>query len=220
MSEGTFEATTVLLVEDELIVRGLIQELLESQGYVVFTASDAAAAREIATHQKPHVLVADIQLGAGPNGFDLAHALSSMHFLQGIVFLTNVPEPRLIGVEPRSLPRRAVYLNKSRLANSKILVEAIEASRQGKVGKELRDDLAGESNLPDLSRTQIEVLRLVADGLSNQQIAEIRGTGIRAVENLLHRAYIALGIDTEGASTNIRVNAALAFLEAVGLKRG
>jgi DNA-binding NarL/FixJ family response regulator len=212
--------TRVLLVEDELIVRSLLQELLESHGYQVYPASDAASARAIAELDRPDVLVADIQLGGGPTGIDLAHAIQFTYRLKGLVFLTNVPEPRLIGFDSKSIPKSAVYLNKARLANSNVLVEAIEASMSRNVPKSMRDDLTEGSSLPDLSRSQIEVLQLVSQGLSNQEIAIKRATGIRAVENLLHRAYEALGIDVESSSSNVRVNGALAYLEAIGAKRG
>ena len=202
------------------MVRGLIQELLESQGYSVISAPDAAAARFLAATHLPQVLVADIQLGSGPTGIDLAHVVTASQKLEGLVFLTNLPEPRLIGFESKSIPKRAVYLNKSRLASSGVLVKAIEASRSGRVDASLRDDLNVISSLPDLSKSQIDVLRMVADGLSNQEIAERRGTGLRAVENLLHRAYESMGIDVEAGSGNIRVNAALTYLKAIGQSRG
>ena len=50
--------------------------------------------------------------------------------------------------------------------------------------------------LPGLSarRVQGEILRLIAEGYSNQGIAEIRGTSIRATESLVHRTFAALGL--------------------------
>lgn len=213
-------ATRVLLVEDEPMVRGLLQELLVSRGFAVTVASDAPSARELAGEIKPHVLVVDIQLGSGPTGIDLAHAVNAASKLRGIVFLTNLPQPRLIGYDSKSIPKGAAYLSKSRLTNSDVLIQAIAATLSGFVGKEFRDDLGARSSIPELSRAQIDVLRMVATGLSNHEIAQRRNTGIRAVENLLHRAYESMGIDTDTASTNVRVNAAISYLETLGMMRG
>lgn len=210
----------VLLVEDETMVRSLIAEMLTTNGYNVRTAGNASEARTVAADFLPEVLVADIQLGGGPTGIDLAHALGAELQLRGVVFLTNVPEPRLIGFDSKSIPRGSAYLNKSRLADTRVLIDAIEASCAGKVPPIYRDDHSIDPDIPELSRSQIDVLRLVALGHSNQQIAEIRGTGQRAVENLLHRAYDVLGIDVETSNANLRVNAALAYLETIGAKRG
>lgn len=220
MGNDAPEPTKVLLVEDETMVRSLIAELLTANGYRVITAGNASEARMVAAEFVPDVLVADIQLGGGPTGIDLAHALSQDQGLRGMVFLTNVPEPRLIGFDSKSIPKGSAYLNKSRLADTRVLVDAIEASRSGKVPLIYRDDHSIDPDIPELSRSQIDVLRLVAQGHSNLQIAEIRGTGQRAVENLLHRAYEVLGIDVETSNANMRVNAVLAYLETIGAKRG
>jgi DNA-binding CsgD family transcriptional regulator len=68
----------------------------------------------------------------------------------------------------------------------------------------------------NVSRTQFEVLRLIAKGYSNQQIAAERGTTIRAVENLVNRAIAAAGIDVE-SKTSARVLAVREFVKVAGL---
>lgn len=220
MASSTTPETVVLLVEDEPIVRNLISELLTSSGYIVYSASGVSEAREMAELLKPDVLVADIQLGPGPSGIDLAHAIMLVQQLKGLVFLTNLPEPRFIGADAKLLPSNAVYLSKSTLVNSLALVQGIEASMRGRVGKRFRDDLKPHNEVPQLSRSQLDVLRLVAQGMSNQQIATSRGTTIRAVENLLRRSYDALGLELENQNVNLRVQAAVAYLEALGQKHG
>lgn len=61
---------TVLLVEDETVVRNLVQRVLRSRGYHVLTASDGAEARDLATAYQGeiHILVSDVvmpNLGGG-----------------------------------------------------------------------------------------------------------------------------------------------------------
>jgi DNA-binding NarL/FixJ family response regulator len=60
--------------------------------------------------------------------------------------------------------------------------------------------------LAELSAKQLEVLKLIADGLSNQQIADARQTSVRAVEGMVSRIFDALGIDVQDAG-NSRVDA-------------
>lgn len=57
-----------------------------------------------------------------------------------------------------------------------------------------------------ISKTQAELLQLIAQGLSNQAIAEKRGTTLRAVEALVNRTYEALNLKVND-SRNLRVEA-------------
>ena len=57
-----------------------------------------------------------------------------------------------------------------------------------------------------LSNTQAELLRLLAQGLSNKAIADKRNTSLRAVEALINRTYQALNL-SENDSINLRVEA-------------
>jgi len=212
---GMYERS-VLVVEDEPFIRGLVSDKLKSEGFKVSVASSAAEARKITAGQDIDVAVLDIDLGAGPNGLDLGIALHKMHPEMVLVFLTHVPEPRIFGLDVRSIPKNAAYLLKERLTDPNLLHEAIEAALRDRVGPELRDDLKPSHPLVNVSRIQLEVLRMLAKGLSNQQIADARGTTLRAVENLVNRAVSAAGIDV-ASKTSARVIAVREFIRVAGL---
>ena len=139
-----------------------------------------------------------------------------MHPELALVFLTHVPEPRIFGVDVKSVPKNAAYLLKERLADPNVLNDAIEAALRDRVGPEFRDDLKPSHPLVNVSKTQLDVLRMIAKGLSNQQIAEQRGTTLRAVENLVNRAIAAAGIDAK-SKTSARVIAVREFIRIAGL---
>ena len=136
-----------------------------------------------------------------------------------LVFLTHIPEPRVVGIDNRSIPRNAAYLVKDRMADPGVLRQAIEAAVRDRVSKDFRDDKNVQHQLSEVSRSQLAVLQMVALGLSNQQIAAERGTTVRAVENLVKRAFEAAGIDLE-TSNNPRVTAAREFIKVAGKPRG
>lgn len=60
----------------------------------------------------------------------------------------------------------------------------------------------GEVSAPELTPSELEVVLLAADGRSNQQIADVRGSAVRTVANLLRRAFQKLGVSsrTEAAA--------------------
>ena len=209
----------VLLVEDEPMLRGLISVKLEADGFEVQAAATAAEARKISDEFDPDIAILDIELGSGPTGVDLASILRRTHPEIALVFLTHVPEPRVVGIDNRAIPKNAAYLVKDRLADPGILNEAIEAAVRNRVSQGFRHDKTEHHKLSDASKSQIAVLQMIALGLSNQQIADERGTSLRAVEALVKRALEVAGIqpDTDG---NPRVNAAREYMKLAGIPFG
>jgi DNA-binding NarL/FixJ family response regulator len=63
---------------------------------------------------------------------------------------------------------------------------------------------------------QVEVARMVADGLSNAEIASRRGVSAVTVERMIMRIARGLGIETTSA-TNRRVLIAREFLRQAGV---
>jgi DNA-binding NarL/FixJ family response regulator len=206
----------VLVVEDEPLVRALLTSLLEADGFQIKSASNAAEARAVAKEFEPGVAILDIELGDGPSGIDLSQILRLQFPQIGLVFLTHIPEPRVVGVENRNIPKNAAYLRKDRMADTGVLKAAIEAASRDRVGKQFRDDKTIQHQLTNVSRSQLDVLRMVAMGLSNHEIAAQRGTTVRAVEHLVKRAFTAAGVDAD-APGNARVVAARQFITVAGM---
>lgn len=209
-------AVRVLVVDDEILIGSLVSTALTSRGYEVRTARSAGEARTVADAFLPEVCFLDIELGKGVSGLDLAHVLLQNKPNTAIIFLTNIPEPRVIGKDNRTVPKNAAYLHKKNLTDVSQLVYAIETVRRKGSLKTLRDDKNKDHALSGVSASQLEVLHLIALGLSNHEIAEHRGTTLRAVENLIKRACNAAGIKQD-AGSNQRVNAARKFIEVAGL---
>lgn len=208
----------VLVVEDEPLLRSLIAANLESDGFEVKAVGSAAEARTVVDDFDPDVALLDIELGSGPTGVDLALILRSRLPEIGLVFLTHIPEPRVVGIDNKKIPKNAAYLNKERIADHALVRSAIDAALRDKVRAEFRDDKK-EHPLIDVSRSQLAVLQMVALGMSNGEIASERQTSVRAVENLVKRAFIAAGIDPE-AGGNPRVAAAREYIKVAGLPFG
>jgi DNA-binding NarL/FixJ family response regulator len=191
----------VMVVDDDSLLLGLIGAKLETDGF------------------DPDIAVLDIELGDGPTGIDLAHVLRKTNPEIVLVFLTHIPEPRIVGLDNRAIPKNAAYLVKDRLADPGMLVQAIEAAVRDRVNNGFRDDKNVDHKLSDASRSQLAVLQMIALGMSNQQIAKERGTTIRAVENLVKRAFESAGVDVEN-DANPRVTAAREYIKLAGMPYG
>lgn len=206
----------VVVVENETLLRGLIAQLLENAGFEVTTAANAADARRACRAIDPDAVVLDVELGPGPNGFDLAESLVRSAPDVGVVFLTNLPDARFGGRDVKSLPKGAAYLRKEQLVDSDELVRALEEVLANVGRSRIRHDLDSNRPFAEMSRTQISVLRLIALGFSNQQIADQRGTTVRAVESLVGRIFTGVGVDQE-FDGNARVEAARRYMLEAGI---
>lgn len=205
----------VVVVENESLLRDLIAQTLEAHDFQVATAANVADAKRVFASTDPDGVVVDIELGPGPNGFDFADFVQRTAPDVGIVFLTNIPDPRFVGRDRKIVPNNAAYLRKSQLVNATDLVDALDAVLRDRASVKYRHDLDSTRPLAGLSKKQLGVLALVSQGLSNSQIADLRGTTIRAVEGMVSRVFEALNISTY-ADGNARVEAARTFLKATG----
>ncbi len=198
-------------MEDDALLRELLANALEGQGFRVQTASNAADAKRTFRNSDPDGIVLDIDLGAGPNGFDLAQSILNEAPETGIVFLTQFPDARFASLDTQEVPAGVAYLRKSALSDLTRLYEALDIAMRGNVGSEFRDDLDKHRPLAHLTRKQIQILKLMSMGQSNAQIAASRGTTIKAVEDAIRRAYIAIGVNAD-TENNTRTAAVAKFL--------
>jgi DNA-binding NarL/FixJ family response regulator len=201
----------VLVVEDDSLLRELLATALESWGYTVQTASNVADARRLFKLSDPDGVILDIDLGPGPNGFDLAQIIVSTAPATAIVFLTHLPDSRFAEVDPAGLPAGIAYLRKSALSDLSLLRQALDTTMRGEVSTNFRHDKDKTRPFGNLTKKQIEVLRLMAQGKSNAQIADIRGTTVKAVEDAIRRACEAIGVDNS-VDGNTRTAAVAKYL--------
>ncbi|MGI4742226.1 MAG: response regulator transcription factor [Janthinobacterium lividum] len=83
---------TLLLVEDELSLARIVQDSLETRGFVVHHAADGARGWELFQDVAPDVVVADVMLPVR-DGFDLATQIRRANALVPIIFLTARSQP-------------------------------------------------------------------------------------------------------------------------------
>ena len=177
----------VLLVEDHDFTRTTVAASLRSEQCKVVASVPSArdALRAIEDHQVDCAII-DLNLGMGPNGLDLAHRLRDQDPHIGIVLLTTFKDPRLLSSDRRSLPVGSVYLVKDDVRSTSQMREAIDAALANVKAKDKRLEPKKPTRLP-LTDTQMEILRMVAAGLTNAEIAERRGVTVRAVQTAMTR---------------------------------
>ncbi len=161
----------ILIVEDEPKIAKLARDYLERSGYEVVTAVDGTTALTIFRHEKPGMVVLDLNL-PGMDGLDVCRALRRESDVPIIMLTARVDETdRLIGLElgaddyiskPFS-PRELVARVRAVLRRVKGGVHQPGVVRAGDLEIDLqghRVTRAGES--VQLSRTEFNLLALLA----------------------------------------------------------
>jgi DNA-binding NarL/FixJ family response regulator len=192
MSEDTKGTIKVLLVEDEEFTRTLLRDSLSKIGMNVLDVASVQAALAVIEEFDPHVVISDLDLGPGPDGADLLYKIEQTRPWTGMVVLTAHASPELALHGASRIPDSATYLVKSQISSMDYLKSAIEESishpgSTSDINKNAEDQFV-------ISATQGEILRMIADGLSNAAIARERNVTLRAAEALIQRTFAALGV--------------------------
>lgn len=202
-----------LVVEDDGLTRSSVAAALRLQGIdVVGEADSASTAVKVARDKNPDVAVLDLDLGAGPNGADIAIALRRMNPAIGIVVLTTYDSPRLLATEAPELPLRTVFLRKRDVQSVDDLLGAVNRAMEPRN----RAVVHTPGIADDFTDSQLHIMRAVADGLTNAEIARRRGVSERAVEQMMRRIAQKLELPGEQSSFNQRVQITRAYLEMTG----
>lgn len=194
----------VLLVEDEDFTRTMVSEMLTASGINVLPVASVAEALKSIDEFDPHVVLTDLDLGHGPDGADLLTKVAEDRPWTGMVIMTAHASPELAINDVSRIPEQAGYIVKSELNSIHSLVSIIQESII-MPGNFNGSDNVGEEKVT-ITSSQAEILRMIADGLSNTAIAEARGITLRAAEALIQRTFAALGVNGD-SSINARVAA-------------
>ncbi|MBW2316508.1 MAG: response regulator transcription factor [Deltaproteobacteria bacterium] len=201
--------TTILVADDHQIVRQGLKRLLSKRSdfNIVAEASDGEEAVEMATRQRPDVVLMDISMPR-LSGIDATRRIAadgnskvlalSMHDTQSYV-------------EEALRAGASGYVHKN--ASAEDLFTAIDAVRGGEsylsptVTQQVVDAIARPGDRPAsavsaLTNREREVLKLIADGLSSKEIAGQLGVSLKTIES--HRANLMDKLDIHKVSGLVR----------------
>jgi FixJ family two-component response regulator len=195
-------ARTVFLVDDDPSVRKALTRLIKSAGY---QAQAFSSAREFLDYWKggtegPACLVLDVRM-PGLSGLDLQHELQSANALLPIIFITGHGD---IPMSVKAMKDGAVdFLAKP--VKDKVLLKAIEQALERAVQeRSVHDELDTiHRRLDSLTPRELEVLRLVINGMLNKQIAYQLGTVEKTIK--VHRARVMEKMEVQSLAELVRL---------------
>jgi DNA-binding NarL/FixJ family response regulator len=193
------EKISVVIADDHPITRAGIRKFLEKAPdiEVVGEASDGESALSLVKEFKPDVLLLDMEM-PGKKGLDVARELQEAGSPVKILALSTYDDKQYIfGLLSTGA---AGYLVKDEVPQT--IVEAVRGVAQGQQGWISRKVAAvisawtaeDPSQESQLSSRELEVLKLVVDGKTNQEIGLEIGISPKTVEKHLESVYSKLHV--------------------------
>lgn len=196
---------TVLLVDDHPVVRSGLRTVLDD-GDSVRVVGEAATGEEaitLAAHLEPDVVLCDLRLGAGIDGIQTTAALRALEHPPAVLILTTFDrDAEILGAIEAGA---AGYLLKEVAPDA--IADGIRRAAAGDVvlGPELATRvLRGMRNpLPRLTTREIDVLRQLATGASNKEIARALFVTEATVKSHIAHILTKLGVDSRSRAVHV-----------------
>ena len=180
---------SLVIADDHVLVRQGIRAFLDTHAdlAIVGEAEDAVSAAQVCAQMKPQVALVDLVMPGG--GIAATRDIRAASPVTQVVLLTSFDDSRqiLAAIQAGALSCLLKDIDADGLADAIRRTARGEAVLHPRVAARLMDALRrgpspGSEVLESLSQREREVLALIAEGLSNQAIAERLGIGEKTVK--------------------------------------
>jgi DNA-binding NarL/FixJ family response regulator len=214
----------VALAEDGALFREGLLMLLQAAGHEV--VGSTAGGDELVTllgEQPADVAILDIRMPPEPDGgLTTAKTLRAAHPHMGLLFLSHYAESHYL-MRILEIGTEAIgYRLKEKVGSVDVLTDTLARIHAGEIviepalAKRLVERPRGEKKdiVASLSERERDVLKLMAEGRSNNGIAGQLYVTSKAVEKHIANIFTKLGLSTEVVDQHRRVLAVLAYLRS------
>ncbi|OJW03802.1 MAG: hypothetical protein BGO52_16705 [Sphingobacteriales bacterium 44-61] len=189
------EKVTILLVDDHKLIRDSWSFILNSDPRftVIGETSSGEEAILIAGQKKPQIILMDVNMSP-VNGFDATKQIQKIS-----------PESRVIAVSMHTMPAYAKRMQQlgamgyvTKNSSKEEMIAAIIEVSEGKkyiceevkniLAQQELDETAAQGDMNNLSRREIDIIKLIKEGMSSKQIALELDISLKTVE--VHRYNI------------------------------
>jgi DNA-binding NarL/FixJ family response regulator len=188
----------VLIVEDEPVIAENIAVYLNNNDFRVSgIAYDIDEARKQLLQNAPDVVLLDINLGSKEDGIDLAAFINKKYNIP-LLFLTSHTDKKTMDrakeVEPGAFIVKP-FNERTLLASLEIAISNFARRNLLQVPK-LSFARINKHLIDQVSEREFEVLQLIYEGRTNQQIAEAIAISINTIKKHINSVYFKLDVTT------------------------
>jgi DNA-binding NarL/FixJ family response regulator len=192
----------VLLVDDHEVVRMGLRMVLEGVADIAIVGEASTGEEAIAACERlgPDAVIMDIRMPGSMSGIDACREITARWPATQVIMLTSYPDDDLIG---DAIHAGAVGYVLKKVGTTE-LIRALEAARQGaasldpavtrRVLSMVRDGSQPANPFRELTERELMVLRLLAQGKTNREIAEVLVLSEKTVRNHVSTILDKLGV--------------------------
>ena len=217
----------VMIASDDAFELTTMSAALRLHGInVVGEASNKIIAENTFRSLQPEVLIIDLMF-ASTDAVGIICAFRKTNPKLGVVLMTACPDLRLLGVSEKALPKGVQIVLKRSVADLAVLsfaiVQSLESSSTNSGAQWVRAHASLHENafltvFNEFTDIQMATLRLVAQGLSNSEIAKVRFVSEKSVEQIVARIAQHLKV-TPDRTRNLRVVITGEYFKWIGAPR-
>lgn len=195
---------SVLLVDDQTLVRQGVRSLLDlsDEIRVVAEAADGQQALQMIPEVRPDVVLLDMRM---PNmsGLDVLNAMKDREGMPPVIILTTFDDDQLVlagmkagakGYLLKDVSLEQLVDAVKTVAGGGSLVAPVVTQRLLSGLKNMQNDFASLDRPDPLTDRETEILRLMASGYSNKEIANSLGVAEGTVKNHVSNILSKLGV--------------------------
>lgn len=217
----------VMVASDDAFELTTMSASLRLHGvHVVAEASNRAIAENTFRSLQPDVLIIDL-LFANAEAISLINAFRKINPELGIVLMTACPDMRLLGIAEKAIAHGVQIVLKRSVADLTVLsfaiTQSLEESSMAHPAQWVKSHVSLHENafisvLSEFTDIQVATLRLVAQGLSNSEIARVRYVSEKSVEQIVARIAQHLNVAPD-RTKNLRVVITGEYFKWIGAPR-
>jgi DNA-binding NarL/FixJ family response regulator len=210
----------VVLADDAALLREALAAALAASGFeVVGQAADVTGLLTLVARTRPHVVVVDVRMPPThtTEGLEAARRIRTDYPGTAVLVLSQYVETRYAVELLRDDPAGIGYLLKDRVARVTDLADAVRRVAAGgsvidpEVVARLLGRQRSHSPLDELTPRERQILGFMAEGRSNQAIADQLSLELKTIEGHVRAIFSKLGLEPT-TQDHRRVLAVLAYL--------
>jgi DNA-binding NarL/FixJ family response regulator len=220
-AQAGLEMTRIVLADDAVLLREALAAGLRASGFeVVGQAGDVDGLLRLVDGEVPDVAIVDVRMPPThtTEGLEAARTIRSRHPRMAILVLSQYVETRYAVDLIRDNPAGIGYLLKDRVTRLEDLADAVRRVAEG--GSVIDPEVVGRllgrprrhSPIDELTPREREILGLMAEGRSNQGIAERLVLELKTIEGHVRQIFSKLDLEPS-SDDHRRVLAVLTYLK-------
>jgi len=204
---------TLLIADDHpLILEGLVKQIEADNIFkIIAVANNGDTAWQLFKKNNPDIAILDIEMN-GTNGIELTEKIKKEYPETKVILLTMHTSPWIISQAQNANPNCILFKNMSSqdILNAIHIVNEKETFIPTEIERIINQNSIDLTNIQSLTKREVEVLKLISEGNTTQQIADTLFLSVNTIET--YRKNLLLKFETPNVAGLVKKAAELGII--------